>query len=222
MSLPRTAVLEDLRSRIRAVSPVVRVDPVGSTGLPGLDAWIGGWPRPGIVEVVGAPGSGRLEVVLPALVGERLRRPVMVVDPERQVHPPGWPRFVQERLVLVHPPRERAGWVAEQAARSGALDAILLLDAPPLGRTGLRVSRAVESGACTLFVVGVASEQELPASIRLHAHGWQGTGGIRLACTRSRGGRTHGERVIRTRWTAGVRPDEAIGSPLRPGAPCAG
>lgn len=191
--------------------------------IPALDDWLGGWPRPGIVEIAGLPGSGRLAPLLPGLA--RLTRQgsnVVVVDPEQALHPPGLGGVDLARLVLVRPPRERAAWAAEQVARSGAVEALLLLDLPPLGRAGLRLARAAEAGGMTIFVVAGSPEEDLPAALRLRVEGWEGAARLRLRCTRSRNGRREGERVVDLggrvhRWTprvAGV--DATLDVPYMP------
>lgn len=191
---PRGATIARLRA-------LVGPSPVGPgrlpTGVPGLDEWLKGWPRPGLVEVAGALGSGRLAVVLPSLVRlAREGRTVAVIDPECRFHPPGLGEGEWARWVLVRPSRERAAWAAEQVARSGAVDALLLLDLPPLGRAGLRIGRATEAGAMAVFVVAATAEVDVPAGIRLRVDGWEGPTRLRVACTRSRDGRMEGERRL--------------------------
>lgn len=202
----RASVLAELRARL----DLSRTDFVGgytplserrisggrlSGGLPGIDAWFGGWPSPGVTEIVGAPGSGRLAAILPALATlTRQGRPIVVIDPGMQIHPPGLGLDLTQ-VVLVRPPGDQAGWVAEQVARSGAVAAMLLLDPPRLGRAGLRISRACEAGNMAVFVVAEVAEADVPAALRLSTLGWQGEG-IRIRCTRSRDGRQVGERIL--------------------------
>lgn len=181
-----------------------------STGILGLDAWLHGWPRPGPVELVGPPGSGRLALVVPLI--ERLTRQgrsVLLVDPLHQVHPPGLGRADLSRLVMVRPPGERAAWAAEQVARSGAVDMLVVLDAPPLGRGGVRLVRAAEAGGMVVFVLTERPEVELPAALRLETAGWQGEH-VRVRCTRSRDGRMVGERLI-------LPSEAAVYAPSSPG-----
>jgi hypothetical protein len=198
------AVLARLRALTTGPPPVTvgRLPAV----LPALEAWFGGWSRPGLTEIVGRPGSGRLALILPAVRAILARgRPVVVVDPWRQVYPPGWGEAgaVPSSLVLVRPPPDLAGWTAEQVARSGAVEALVVLDAGPLGRAGLRTARACEAGEMAVFVVGTGEEAELPATLRLTAMGWEAPGLVRVACTRSRNGRQVGERVVAMRRPEG-------------------
>jgi hypothetical protein len=204
-AIERLRALVGSRGRVGIVPPLP--DPVVpdlpslapghvSTGIHGLDTWLHGWPQPGPVELVGPPGSGRLALVVPLI--ERLTRQgrsVLLVDPLHQVHPPGLGRTDLSRLVMVRPPGERAAWAAEQVARSGAVDLLLVLDAPPLGRGGVRLARAAEAGGMVVFVLTERPEAELPASLRIETGGWQGDH-VRVRCTRSRDGRMVGERLI--------------------------
>lgn len=184
-------------ARLRAVVGRVRVEPGRfSCGVPALDAWLGGWPGSGVVEVVGEVGSGRLAVVLPGLAGLTQRgREVVVVDPLQQFHPPGGGGLDLDRVVLVRPPLDQSAWVVEQVARSGAVDAVLVLDLPPLGRQGWRLERAAESGNNTVFRVHSRPDPELPTVLRMRAEGWE-EGGLRVRCVRSRDGRREGLRRV--------------------------
>lgn len=187
-------MIAELRARLQALrfGAAPRVVPGRlPAGSAELDAWLGGWPMPGIAEVSGAVGSGRLSLVLPALamLGKQ-GRPVVIVDPEQQFYAPG-SGVPLEAQVIVRPPPDQGGWVVEQVARSGAVEACLVLDAPRLGRAGLRIARACEVGNVAVFVVGTEAEQDLPAALRLSVEGWSG-GAVRVACTRSRDGRVEG------------------------------
>lgn len=189
----RAATLARLRALVGAARPTDERLPAG---IAGVDAWLGGWPAPGVVEISGAPGTGRLGLVLPALARlTRQGRPVVVVDPLQWFHPPGLRGADAARLVLVRPPLDQAAWAAEQVARSGAVAAVLALDLPPLGRQGWRLERAAEAGGATLFRVGEAPDPELPAALRVVTEGWEGTT-LRVRCVRSRSGRGEGVRRV--------------------------
>lgn len=188
----RLARIADLRARVETPRVVHQRLP---TGIPGLEGWLGGWSAPGVTELVGRPGSGRLAPILPALAALTQRgRTVVLVDPLRQLHPPGLGLDLS-RVLLVRPPGDQACWAAEQVARSGAVDAMLVLDPPRLGRGGLRLARACEGGNTAVFVVAEEAEGDLPAAMRLRVEGWE-EAGLRLVCTRSRDGRAQGERVV--------------------------
>lgn len=183
-------------ARLRALLPAGRVQP-GRLACQhgGLDAWLGGWPCPGVSEICGAPGSGRLALILPALEQlARAGRPVVVVDPWQQFYPPGGAALDLRSLVLVRPAPEQAAWAAEQVARSGAVEALLVLDPPPLGRAGVRLGRAAEAGRLAVWVVSSAPDPALPAGLRLVTDGWD-EGALRVRCTRGPG-RVEGERRI--------------------------
>lgn len=165
-------------------------------GVPALDVWLGGWPQPGITEVVGGVGTGRLALLLPGLARLTTQgRSVVVVDPLHQFHPPGAAGVRLEHLVLVRPPLDQAAWAAEQVARSGAVEAMVLLDAPPLRRAGVRLARAAEVGGMSVFLVAGSSEEEVPAALRVCTQGWVG-GALRVCCRKSRDGRMEGSRLV--------------------------
>ena len=94
----RPAVLTELRARIAA--PRVHSGFLAAE-LPELESWMGGWPQPGVSEIIGPVGSGRLALLLLAL----------------------------RAVWVVRPGPERAAWVAEQASAAGSLAAVVLLDA---------------------------------------------------------------------------------------------
>jgi hypothetical protein len=194
LAAAKIATITELRARLDAprFGGAPRVVPGRlSAGSPELDAWLGGWPMPGIAEVSGPVGSGRLSLVLPALAAlGKQGQPVVIVDPEQQFYAPG-SGIPFDAQVIVRPPPDQAGWVTEQVARSGAVAACLLLDPPRLGRVGLRIARACEVGNMAIFVVGTEAEQEIPAALRLSVEGWSGAS-VRVTCTRSRDGRVVG------------------------------
>ena len=159
-----------------------------SSEVAALDAWLHGWPRPGITEIAERPGAGRLAPILPALVRmTRQGRSIVVIDPEQQFRPTR--DMDASQVVVVRAPRERAAWAAEQVARSGAVEALLLLDLAPLGRAGMRLARACEAGGMAVFVVSAQAEGDLPAALRLCVDGWAAPSRLRVRCTRSRDGR---------------------------------
>lgn len=172
----REARVEALRAHLQQIAPARIQRPSRPTGLPSLDAAVGGWPAPGLAEVHGRPGTGRLSLVLPTLrdlmVGDGARpgQAVAVVDPVGWLHPPGLPDLPLERLLVVRP-GARGLWAAEQLARSGAVPLVLLLDPPPLGRSARRLLHAAEAGSCTVIVVDEQHDTSLPASLRIETLG---------------------------------------------------
>ena len=100
-----TAQLEALRAQIRALeggAPVQKHRESSGVGV--IDELLGGLPRPGIVEVCGALGSGRV-LVAGSLLAEatRRRRAVVWVDPLRRLYPPALAELGVEldRLLIV-------------------------------------------------------------------------------------------------------------------------
>ena len=128
-----------------------------------------GWPRPGLVEISGALGSGRLSLLLPTVATLTAQgEPVAVVDPLNMVYPPGWDGVCLAQLLLVQPGHERALWCTEQLLRSGAFGLVLLLDPPRLGRTGYRLARAAEAGDSTGILLVERGNSRFPAKVRVH------------------------------------------------------
>lgn len=185
-------------AQLRAVIGTPRILPGRlPCGVPALDGWLGGWPQPGITEVVGGVGTGRLALILPGFARlTQQGRAVVVVDPLAQFHPPGAAGLRLEHLVLVRPPPDQAAWAAEQVARSGAVEAMVLLDAPPLRRAGVRLARAAEVGGMSVFLVSGAMEEDVPAALRLVTEGWERGGAVRVRCLKSRDGRMEGSRRV--------------------------
>ncbi len=197
MSQDRATALAVLRRQLESKgllsAPVSRQG--ATTGLPALDAVVGGWPRPGLAEIAGLPGSGRLGLVLPLLSSSSWAgRPVAIVDVLERLHPPGLPQLAWSHLLVVRAGVERAAWAAEQLAGSGGVAATVLLDPGPLGRAGYRLLRAAEQGGSTVLVLAERAEQSLPASLRLQTLG-SADGRLRFRVLRARG-RGAGERVL--------------------------
>ncbi|MBN1337623.1 MAG: hypothetical protein JXB39_16850 [Deltaproteobacteria bacterium] len=198
----RSAALEALKADLSARGLLGIVEPRRiPSGHPALDAAVGGWPRPGVVEVAGLPGSGRLGVLLPSLAREtRAGRVVAVVDALGRLHPPGLTGVAWSCLLLLRPGPDRAPWAAEQVLRSGAVPLVVLLDPAPFGRSGWRLLRAAEEGDAVLAVVAEAPDPGLPAALRLATRFQPGRGTLAV---RLSGGRCVREgRVIEV----GVRP----------------
>lgn len=164
----RGATLAALRERIARIAPVRAREGRLSTGIQGLDDVIGGWPRPGLSELVGRPGSGRLGLALPLMVELTQRRQLVVLlDGRGWLHPPGLPGVDLEHVLLIRPGQSRAGWAAEQVARSGAAPLLVVVDGPPLGRGGRRLQHAAEEGGCVVLTLSERADPDLPAALRL-------------------------------------------------------
>ena len=189
MPSSRAATVQQLRSLLqsRGLPLGVARQHVERTGLPQLDHLIGGWPRPGLVEISGPPGSGRLGLLLPLLERETVAgRWVGVVDVLGQFYPPGYPGLDLSRVLLVRSGQERALWAAEQMAASGALGLVVLLDPVPLGRGGHRLRRAVERGKGVVVVLVEAPDPLCPSYLALavRAASWSG---LRVQVLRHKG-----------------------------------
>lgn len=199
MSEDRSQTLDALRALIRKVEGQPRV-PKGQlpTRLEDLDEALGGWPSPGLTELSGRAGSGRMALLLPAIrAATRAGGIVALVDPLGLLHPPGLLGVELQRLLVVQPSPEQAGWAAEQLAGAGALDIVVLVAALRLGRSGPRLMRAAEQGKCAVFVVTEKREQALPASLRVQVEGRMASPSgevVRLHILRQRG-RMAGQRL---------------------------
>ncbi len=188
MSTSRANALAELRRTLSSQGALVDPAPPGGvpTGFASLDA-TAGWPAPGLAELCGLPGSGRLGLLMPLLVrSTRAGRWVAIIDVLGRLHPPGLAGVAWSRLLVVRPGAERAVWAAEQLAASGAAPVVALLDPMPVGRAGYRLLRAAEQGSSTVVVVGERSEQSLPASLRLQALG-QSPGTLHVRVVRAPG-----------------------------------
>lgn len=205
----RAAALEALREQIRVLEGGPRIlRRRAPSGVATIDALTGGLPRPGIVEISGAPGTGRTRVAAQLVAAcTRARRWVTWVDPQRMLHPPALADHGVElgRLLVVCPPRDgtRAGvWAIEQLLRSGCFP-LVVVSLPP--RSGSRRAaghgwaRAAEHGQCTALVLGDRPTRELPADVRLRV-GMRG-----LTVVRDREGRA-GARAALPPWPDGASP----------------
>jgi hypothetical protein len=172
LSPERLARITDLRDKI-GIKGLRRTPPPQLTsGLPGLDARAGGWPRRAISALYGPPGSGRLSLLLPALSAlTAQRQTVAIVDSEGWLYPPGLEGVDLDHLLLLRPRPAEALWTAEQLARCPALALVALLDPPPSGRSARRLLRAVEDGGGALVVLRARPDPDLPLSLRVDVDG---------------------------------------------------
>ena len=171
----KKALLAELRQQIAALGPTLCRDQAPLlSGWSALDAAIEGWPVPGISEISGPPGSGRIQLSLPSLVQMSQHHRVAVVDPLQQLYPPGWKGIRLENLLIVRPALEKSTWAAEQLARSGCFGIVGPLDPPRLGRAAARLARASEHGACSLHLWTTEGDTRIPAKLRIQLLGRQG------------------------------------------------
>jgi len=193
------ATLAELRAQIRALEGGARVvRRRAPSGVPVVDDLLGGLPRPGIVEISGVPGSGRVRLVASLLArATEQRRAVAWVDPERRLYPPALAAHGVEvsRLLVVRPPSDGSHpwlWATEQLLRSGCFELVVV--EPPTARgpggrravarrpIGPRWARAAEHGQSTALVLGERPARQLAADVRLSVASEQ------VAVVRDRGG----------------------------------
>ena len=168
----RATTLAELRAHLAAVAPMRTGTPPTSTGWGELDAAIGGWPRPGVVAIYGAVGTGRMGVILPSLQHHtQAGRTVALVDPLGWCHPPGLPGVDLRHLMLIRCGGSQAGWAAIQLAASGAVPLVVLLDPPPLAGDARRLLCATESGDSTAIVLTERPDARLTTPVRIHTLG---------------------------------------------------
>ena len=169
-------LIADLQQQIAALGPTLcRTQAPILSGWAPLDAAVEGWPVPGISEISGPPGSGRIQLSLPSLVQMSRHHRVAVVDPLQQLYPPGWQGMRLEHLLVVRPALEKSTWAAEQLARSGCFGIVALLDPPRLGRAAARLARASEHGACSLHLWTTEGDTRIPAKLRVQLLGRHGS-----------------------------------------------
>lgn len=168
---PGGSPLQRLRERIREIEggAPVHVERV-RTGVEAIDGLVGGLPRPGIVELHGAPGSGRTRLAL--ALAARLTaegRLVAWVDADRTLYPPAVRDLdvVLQRLLVVRPPADRAVWAVEQVLRSGCFPVVGVSGLDRIGNAGPGWAHAAEAGGATLIVVSERPMREVPAVVRL-------------------------------------------------------
>ncbi len=161
--------IEALRDKIRAIEGR-GVEPTKvPTGVPEVDELVGGLPVPGLVEVSGPRGSGRMRVVVAIALRLAARRSAVAwIDPLGLLYPPGLAVLGLDlsQVLVVRPPAEQDVWACEQAARSGCFPLVVVVDPPLRKHLGARLSRAAEHGSCAVLVLSERTSRELPASLR--------------------------------------------------------
>jgi len=131
--------LQDLRELILRKGGGAREEVAGvvPSGWEALDAVLpqGGFPRGGVTEVLGGPGSGKCSLVVRCMVeAARRNERVAFVSARGPLYAPALARAGMPAGGLLQVcPREpqRVAWAAEQLVRSGAF-ALVALDATPL------------------------------------------------------------------------------------------
>lgn len=192
--------LSALRAQIQAIEgrPAVPLQ-LRPTGLDALDAAVGGLPQPGVVEVVGMPGSGRTRLVLGLVAATTTSGQAAWVDGGSVFYPPTAAALGADlrRLVLLRPPADRAVWAVEQVLRSGGFPLVVV---DGVGEPGVaRWAQAARLGMSTLIVIGERPNGELPVCLRL------GVVREQVSVQRHRGGRV-GATFPVPAWPEGMDP----------------
>jgi recombination protein RecA len=176
MAFTAALSLDALRERIRAIEGNRVPQRRSPSGVGALDRLIEGLPQPGVVEISGLPGTGRLRVIagvaaLFACGGQ----PIAWVDPLRHLYPPALAAagVDLERSLWVCPPPDRLSWALEQVVESGAFPLVVSVDPPVRAQTGRRWGLAAEKGGVTLMVTQLRPARDLPACVRLGIQGEQ-------------------------------------------------
>lgn len=172
-------LLSALRSRIAEMEGQgQRVRQRIPTGVPEMDEALGGIPRPGMVEVCGAEGTGRTRLVLHIVCktlgqGEDLAW----VDGDHSFFSPAVRQWGVDfsRILMVRPPKDGgplALWAVEQLLRSGSFFPVVMYHVPMLGRTwGRRLALAAEQGQTTGIVIQNSSSSTLTSDLRVSVSG---------------------------------------------------
>lgn len=161
-------VLAALRARIREIEGHAAARPGEAPARP--SPGVEGWPCPGIVEVAGAPGSGRLRVVAEAArAAQRRGERVGWVEVAACLYPPALAALGVrlDALVVVRPPVDRASWAVEELARSGCFGLVVAEVEVDGAIAARRWEIAARQGQATLVVVGERPRELLPAGLRL-------------------------------------------------------
>jgi len=145
-----------------------------TTGLPDLDALIGGWPQGALTEILfPQPGVGELSLVMPALarLSQDDRWLAWIAPPFIPYAPALAAQGVMlSRVLVVHPDSEGdALWAVEQALRTGTCSAVLAWVKQADERSLRRLQLAAEAGnSCgILFRTESSIVPASPAALRL-------------------------------------------------------
>jgi hypothetical protein len=149
-----------LGSRIRRGTHETTLPTEGllATGIPDLDAFIGGLPRGRACEILGPASAGKTTLLL-SLVREAMgahRRAVALVDLSRTVFPGG--RWAQGRLLVVRPKSAELGLRAlDVLLASASFEVIALVASLPRGlpeALRVRVARLCREAGTTVVACG--------------------------------------------------------------------
>lgn len=195
--------LDALRERIREIEGHRVRQRRSPSGVDSLDRLIDGLPLPGILEIAGLPGAGRLRIAAPITAAwTRRGQPVVWVDPTRRLNPAALIAWGVDlaKLLVVRPGVDREAWAVEQLARSGCFPVVVVVD-PTIAKPALgqRWAHAAEAGSCCVVVLAHRPQRQLPATVRtLVERG-------RLRVTRDRSGLLGGAAEL-PGWPEGADP----------------
>ncbi|WP_353266803.1 hypothetical protein [Gemmatimonas sp.] len=170
------AALEALQAQLQAV--VVGGRTAGSpwsTGLPALDAALGGGlPRGRITEIAGPLAVGKTALLRRVVTGVlHTGAWVAWIDATRTLAPAPW-ADVGERFVVIRlPDKKRAAWTADLLLRSGVFGLVVIDGAPPLSRVhGVRLAQLAreKDAACVVLehvAPGEARSSRLAGTVRV-------------------------------------------------------
>lgn len=192
------AVLDALRARIREIehSSEGRADARSAaarirSGEAAVDALVGGLPRPGVVEITGPRGAGRVTVAAALARGVQAEGGLVAwVDPGERIHPPGLAGHGVrlDRALVVRPAADREVWAIEQICRSGAFALVIVVDPRALPRAGVGWRHAVEAGGGSLVVLTEHPRREVGADVRLALRAARPGAPVELVVQRDRSG----------------------------------
>jgi hypothetical protein len=175
-SSPPVADLEALQAQLQAL--VVGGRTAGSpwsTGLPALDAALGGGlPRGRITEIAGPLAVGKTALLRRVVTGVlQTGAWVAWIDATRTLAPSPW-ADVGERFVVIRlPEKKRAAWTADLLLRSGVFGLVVIDGAPPLSRVhGVRLAQLAreKDAACVVLehvLPGEARSSRLAGTVRV-------------------------------------------------------
>jgi hypothetical protein len=178
MGRPAIVSLEALRARIREIEGNHVQARRRQSGVSEVDQLLGGLPSPGLVEVSGAPGSGRTRFAL-AIAAQLTQRgrPVVWLDFDRDLYPPSVVDHGVDPawLVIVQPSVDRGVWAAEQVLRSGCFPLVVLGGDLLTRWAGQRWAHAAEQGGSTGLLLRSKPSRIIPSTVRLAVSGGRAT-----------------------------------------------
>ncbi|WBA14448.1 translesion DNA synthesis-associated protein ImuA [Salinivibrio proteolyticus] len=126
-----------------------------ATGYSAFDQRLGGLPSPGVTDIISDYGVGELRLVLPALYHASGQQVAWIRPPvglnAAMLHQQG---YLTDNTLLVSPKSDQdALWAAEQAARSGACQAVVLWPSSLTVGQVKRLKLAAEHGQCAVVLL---------------------------------------------------------------------